>query len=239
MVQTAVSRAMETYIQNMKSLSSCQRESNDIYNTMNAEEPGKLRGKRKSVECSIHRHHYYSKTKTYHFWFGEIRMKTFKCDLSNESSHHEQTSNTCESLWHTKILVLPAPWILRKGTLVALGYITRETRKTSLQTNIEPIRVISEDSPVFRACFKGDFIVVRQLIEGGQASRHDRDEVGWTLLERTLHGISFESREPNRTRDAEDLLDFLISIGINPSQESKIFFFVCRTKSGRDKQLFY
>lgn len=191
---------------------------------MNAEESGKLGGKRKSVECSIQRRHYSSKTKTYHFRFGKIGIKTFKCDLSNGSSHNEWSSNTWESLWHAKILVLPAPWMLRKGTLVALEYITREARRTSFQINIEPIRVISGDSPVLRACSEGDFIAVRQLIGGGQASRHDRDEFGYTLLDATLNGISFESRKPTRARDAEDLLDFLIGIGINPSEETLDFF---------------
>lgn len=74
-VQAAVNSAMETHIQNMESLSSCQQEPDDSCNTMNVEESGKLRGKRKSVECSIQTHRHSRMTKYYHFWFGKIGVK--------------------------------------------------------------------------------------------------------------------------------------------------------------------
>lgn len=223
-VQAAVNNAIETHLQDTESLPNCQQQSNDIYNSMSIRDSERLGGKRKNVNCSIQRRHCTRKTKSYHFWFGKIRIKTLKRDLSYESSNHEWSSNTCESLWHAKILVLPAPWVLRKGTLVALEYVTRENRKTSFQINIEPVRMITEDSPVFRACYEGDLNAVHQLIEGGQASRHDRDQHRWTLLDETLRGIFFETRKPTRARDTENLIQYLISIGMDISEDS-IFSF--------------
>ena len=217
MVQAAVNSAMETHIQNMESPSSCQREKNDSYNTMDVEESGKLGSKRKSVECSVQTHYHSRTRKKYHFWFGKICIDTSKRDVSYESSDHEWSSRRREFHWRATTLIMPAPWILRKGTLVALEYITRETRKTSFQINIEPIRIIPGDSLVFRACREVDFNAVRKLIEGGQASRHDRDDIGWTLLDQTLWGISWESRKPTRARDTENLVDYLLDIGMDIS----------------------
>lgn len=42
----------------------------------------------------------------------------------------------------------------------------------------------------------------------------------WTLIDETLWGISFKSRKPNRARDAEDLIDYLITIGMNISEDN-------------------
>lgn len=232
-VQAAVNNAVETQFQNMKIVPHFQQGSEDTRNTMSIKEFEGLKGKLKYVKRLIQSRHYSTMEKSYHFWFGKVRVETWERALSYENSNFGPSSSIHESFWHARILVLPAPWILNKGSLVTLEYITRENRKTSFHINTEPIRIIPKESPVFEACFKGDVKAVRQMIEGGQASRHDRDEYGWTLLDVTLISIGFNSGEPAfnssmpfRARDRENLFDYLISIGVDP-WEYTIPFFCC------------
>jgi hypothetical protein len=45
-----------------------------------------------------------------------------------------------------------------------------------------PIRVVPIESPIFKACWKGDIPEMRRLISQGQASVHDTTPAGRTLL---------------------------------------------------------
>ena len=222
-VQAAVNSAVETQFQNMKILPHFQQGSEDTRNTMSIKDFEGSKGKLKCVKRWSRSRHYSAMIKSYHFWFGKLRVETWKHALSTENSNFGPTSSIHESFWNARILILPAPWILKKGSLVTLEYTTRENRKTSFHINIEPIRIIPEESPVFQACLKGDVKAVSLMIEGGQASRHDRAECGWTLLDVTLISIGFKSNEPAfnssmsfRARDRENLFDYLISIGVDP-----------------------
>ncbi|MCJ1270791.1 hypothetical protein MMC22_010688 [Lobaria immixta] len=235
MVQAAVNNAIETHFHDTEGLPHCQQESCDICNIVSVEPSEQLRGEWKSVKRSIRSRHYSRTTKVYHFWFGKVRIETFMHDLANAKFDYTRSSSIYESHWHARMLVLPAPWILRKGSLVTLEYIIRENKKTSFQVNIEPIRIIAEDSPIFTACYKGDLKTVRQLMEGGQASRHDRDKNGWTLLHRAFNGLFSGSRIPYRARDIEHLIGYLISVGMDPWEDAAFFFrgFVASTSISR------
>jgi hypothetical protein len=45
-----------------------------------------------------------------------------------------------------------------------------------------PIRTVSLESPIFKACYKGDIPEMKRLISQGQASVHDTTPAGRTLL---------------------------------------------------------
>lgn len=221
MVQAAVNNAIETHLHDMEGLPHYQQEANNIWSVKPSE---KLKGERKSVKRSIRSRHYSRTAKVYHFWFGKVRIETFMRGLSEAKFDYTRSSSICESHRHARLLVLPAPWILRKGSLVTLDHIIRENKKTSFQVNIEPIRIIAEDSPIFTACYKGDLKVVRQLMEGGQASRHDRDKNGRSLLHGAFNGLFSEYRVPYRARDIEHLIVYLISVGMDPWEDAVFFF---------------
>lgn len=224
MVQAAVNNAIETHLHDMEGLPHCQQESNDICNIVSVEPSEKLKGERKSVKRSIRSRHYSRTTKVYHFWFGKVRLETFMRDLYDAKFDYTRSSSIYQSHWHARILVLPAPWLLRKGSLVTLEYIIRENKKTSFQVNIEPIRIIAEDSPIFTACYKGDLKTVRHLMEGGQASRYDRDKNGWTLLHGAFDGLLCSFGIPYKARDIGHLIDYLVSVGMDPWEDAAFFF---------------
>lgn len=224
MVQAAVNNAIETHLHDMEGLPHCQQEANNIWNIVSVKPSEKLKRERKSVKRSIRSRHYSRTTKVYHFWFGKVRIETFMRGLSEAKFDYTRSSSICESHRHARILVLPAPWILRKGSLVTLDHIIRENKKTSFQVNIEPIRIIAEDSPIFTACYKGDLKVVRQLMEGGQASRHDRDKNGCSLLHGAFNGLFSGYGVPYRARDIEHLIAYLISVGMDPWEDAVFFF---------------
>lgn len=226
MVRAAVKSAMETYFQTTASFSHRQQELANSHKSMSIEELEKFRGKQKSVHQV--RSRYVERRQThYHLWFRKLLVETVRCDLSYNKSKYGRNSTISESYWHASILIMPAPWVLRKGSLVAFEYITRENRKTSFQINIEPIRIIADDAPVCRACMMDDFKAVRQLIEGSQASRHDRLKNGDTLLDLTLRETFYEIQKrafcktkSRRITGVENLVDFFISIGIDPWERS-------------------
>ena len=168
-MQAAVNSAIEWHFQNLEhSPALYQQGSNDTHSLVNIDESEKLEGGRKSAKRPIPRFHRSRMTKTCRFWFGKVRIEKSNRGLYNETFNDIQSFSIYKALWHARLLVLPELWISSTASLAALEDITRENRKTSFQINIEPIGIMSEDSSVFRACYKGDLKAFRQLIEDGQ-----------------------------------------------------------------------
>lgn len=182
--------------------------------TMSIEKSERLEGKREPVKCPIRSRHYCGMTKYYHFWFGKVRIETLKRNTCDEN--FKRSSSIHESLWHARILLsLTCTLDIRKRSLVTLEYIIRENRKTSVQVNTEPIKIIVGNSPVLRACYKPDFKAVCQLIEGSQVSCQQRPK---------RVDLFREFRMPYRARDTEHHVDYLTSLGMNPWEDAGFFF---------------
>lgn len=109
--------------------------------------------------------------------FGKIIFRTqiieHTISLGDESSVQSET--------RTSFTFHPAPWLLRLGVRYGLKAMAVNHHKT-WQYNISPVNVRPDDSLVFHFCEMGNTEAVRELLERQQASVHDVDSNGWTLL---------------------------------------------------------
>jgi len=75
----------------------------------------------------------------------------------------------------------PSWWLTKLGVKFGMEATLCETF-SGWQFNFNPIRVVPDDSLIFRACKSGNLPVVQYLIADGTASVKDTDSKGWTPL---------------------------------------------------------
>ena len=81
----------------------------------------------------------------------------------------------------TSVTIAPAPWLSRLGLKYAFELSLMRSR-SGWYRKIEPFRIVSDDSMIFRMCWEGNLQAVRTLLSVGEASIKDINSEGCTLL---------------------------------------------------------
>lgn len=98
-----------------------------------------------------------------------------------------------------KRVILPSAWLRLWGVS-----ITCMRRNLGWEYLFTPIRVVSDCSPIFRACREGDIHEVISLLNNSQATLQDTSEWGWSLLHVSL--LQFQSDKIKASTDSETRL---------------------------------
>lgn len=109
--------------------------------------------------------------------FGKVIFRTevieHTISLAGESSVQTET--------RTSFIFHPAPWLLKLGLRYGLKAMAINHHRT-WQYNISPVYVRPDDSVIFRFCQLGNTEAVRELFVRGEASVHDINTNGMSLL---------------------------------------------------------
>ncbi|KAL4909682.1 nucleoside phosphorylase domain-containing protein [Aspergillus multicolor] len=110
-------------------------------------------------------------------FFGTIYYR--RQIVRKQTTVGDETADQTET--KTSIIFHPASWFTRLG--VRYGFSAMASyQRGSWQYNLKPVYARPDDSLIFRLCETGNTEAVREMLTGGEASIHDTDTRGWSLL---------------------------------------------------------
>jgi hypothetical protein len=113
--------------------------------------------------------------------FGTIWLRTTSVRLDSSSGKKGKKVDAVSSF-----TFFPSYWLTKLGLNCGIE-ANVFTTPTGWQFNLNPIRAVPDDSPIFSACRKGNLSAVRFLLTEGKASVKDTDSKGWTPLHVSLN----------------------------------------------------
>lgn len=170
----------------------------------------------------------------YHTWFGKVKMRTVYIE------HHWADDFTFDRISRTDILVQPSPWLLKRGAMIKY-----EQQKCFSPLSNSPVTnaftfqtfgIVPPDSPIFLACRRGNVAEMCRLFQSREASPHDRDALGSSLIDVALSkacdliwtkpntkrwepdpGTVVENFPTKPSRDIFKIIELCINCGLDPA----------------------
>lgn len=121
----------------------------------------------------------------YSYWFGTVVL------ITTSHTRNTQTINSldprlAQRITETEICFMPANFLMASAMSAKYTRIAAQYRKPSMLMHLEPLRIISPQSPMAIAVGCGDLLKVQKLLGQGHAAFSDRFSDGTTLVDACL-----------------------------------------------------
>ena len=157
------------------------------------------------------------------FWFGTLHIHGTRRTVQTQGAKSGDLI-TSEENSQTDLKFIPARWLLRKGAIATITWITKNFQQPVVSMGLQVFNVVARDSQIIEACKACDLAIIQRFFDERIASPLDRDANGYILTDWAIYPMieRLAIRETPWIKDLRrcfGVCRFLIdTCGLDPSQ---------------------